>query len=110
MSTSKPVENAYALAREAYAALGVDTEAAMARLDGIPISLNCWQGDDVRGFEPSQRPLSGGIASSGNYPGRARNAQELRSDLGLAMRLIPGPHRLNLHGIGPAGGTEPDPA
>ena len=99
MSPSTPVENAYALAREAYGSMGVDTEASMARLDGIPISLNCWQGDDVRGFEPSQRPLSGGIAASGNYPGRARNARELRSDLGVAMRLIPGPHRLNLHAM-----------
>jgi len=99
MSTTKPVADAYALARDVYAALGVDTEASMARMDAIPISLNCWQGDDVRGFEQSQRPLSGGIAASGNYPGRAGNAVELRSDLDLAMAQIPGPHRLNLHAI-----------
>jgi len=93
------MSNAYELAREAYAALGVDTEAAMARLDRIPISLNCWQGDDVHGFEQSQRALSGGIAVIGNYPGRARNGDELRADAELAMRMIPGPHRFNLHAI-----------
>ena len=99
MTMTHPVANAYDLARQAYSAIGVDTETAMARLDSIPISLNCWQGDDVHGFEQSQRALSGGIAVIGNYPGRARNGDELRSDLDLAMRMIPGPHRLNLHAI-----------
>lgn len=99
MSVSNPVPDAYGLAHGLYSSLGVDTEAAMARLDTIPISLNCWQGDDVRGFENPQRVLSGGISASGNYPGRARNGDELRSDLELAMRLIPGPSRLNLHAI-----------
>ena len=99
MSMNIPAVDAYRLAQDQYAALGVDTEAAMARLDTIPISLNCWQGDDVRGFEQPERALSGGIAAIGNYPGRARTADELRADLELAMRLIPGPCRLNLHAI-----------
>jgi len=99
MSNPTPVPDGYRLARERYAALGVDTDAAMARLDTIPISLNCWQGDDVRGFENPQRALSGGISAIGNHPGRARNGDELRADVELAMSLIPGPSRLNLHAI-----------
>jgi len=99
MSTPSSVTAAYLIAHEAYAALGVDTEAAMNRLDGIPISLNCWQGDDVRGFENPDQALTGGIAVIGNYPGRARNGAELRADVELAMRMIPGPSRLNLHAI-----------
>jgi L-rhamnose isomerase len=90
---------AYALAREAFAAIGVDTDAALTRLDGIPISLHCWQGDDVRGFENPGGPLTGGIQATGNYPGRARNADELRADADLAMAQIPGPKRFNLHAI-----------
>jgi len=91
--------SAYALAREAFAAIGVDTEAALARLDGIPISMHCWQGDDVRGFENPQGPLTGGIQTTGNYPGRARSADELRADVEVAMAQIPGPKRFNLHAI-----------
>lgn len=93
------ITQAYALARERYAGLGVDTEPAMERLAGISLSLHCWQGDDVRGFEAPERELSGGIAATGNYPGRARNADELRQDLDMAYSLIPGRHRLNLHAI-----------
>lgn len=93
------MSSAYDLARESYAALGVDTEAALAALNTIPISLQCWQGDDVAGFEPSAEALSGGIQSTGNYPGKARNIDELRSDLDKAYSLIPGRHRLNLHAI-----------
>lgn len=93
------VEAAYLLARDHFAALGVDTEAALARLDRIAISLHCWQGDDVRGFENPQGALTGGIQTSGNYPGRARNADELRADLEMAMAQIPGVQRLNLHAI-----------
>jgi L-rhamnose isomerase len=90
--------SAYALARETYAALGVDTEAALARLATIPISLHCWQGDDVGGFEHEGAELSGGgIQATGNYPGRARTLAELRQDLDQALALIPGRHRLNLH-------------
>jgi len=98
-STSTSTERAFSLAREVFAAAGVDTDAAMARLDLIPISLHCWQGDDVRGFENPDGALTGGIQTSGNYPGRARNGDELRADADLAMRQIPGPSRFNLHAI-----------
>jgi L-rhamnose isomerase len=97
MTSSKRIEAAYALAQDAFAQLGVDTKAALERLGKIPISLHCWQGDDVSGFENSGSPLGGGLAVTGNYPGKARNAQELRSDLEKAYSLIPGRHRLNLH-------------
>ncbi len=93
------VENAYALAKERYAELGVDTDSALERLTDISISLHCWQGDDVTGFENPERGLSGGIMATGNYPGKARNAEELRADLDTAYNLIPGDHRLNLHAI-----------
>lgn len=96
---SNQIEQAYALAQERYAALGVDTDAALQKLATIPISLHCWQGDDVGGFEDPARGLSGGIMATGNYPGKARTADELRQDLDLAYRLIPGTHRLNLHAI-----------
>ncbi len=89
----------YELARAQYAAMGVDTEAAMARLEAIPISLHCWQGDDVSGFESDAGLTGGGIQATGNYPGRARNAEELRSDLDKALDVIPGKHRVNLHAI-----------
>jgi L-rhamnose isomerase len=93
------IKNAYALAKERYAALGVDTEKAIARLGKIAISLHCWQGDDVGGFENPGGELGGGIAATGNYPGKARTAEELRKDLDLVYRLLPGTHRLNLHAI-----------
>ncbi|MEZ4592432.1 MAG: L-rhamnose isomerase, partial [Chloroflexota bacterium] len=96
---SNPIEQAYALAKERYAAMGVDTDAALQKLATIPISLHCWQGDDVGGFEDPERGLSGGIMATGNYPGKARTADELRQDLDLAYSLIPGTHRLNLHAI-----------
>ena len=96
---SRQIEQAYELAKERYAALGVDTEAAMATLATISISLHCWQGDDVGGFEDPDRGLSGGIMATGNYPGKARTAVELRADLDKAYSLIPGRHRLNLHAI-----------
>ena len=95
--STQSIENAYALARERYAALGVDVDHALETLAGISISLHCWQGDDVAGFESPDTALSGGIAATGNYPGKARNADELRSDLDTAYSLIPGKHRLNLH-------------
>jgi L-rhamnose isomerase len=87
----------YEAARERYAALGVDTEAALARLAGIPISLHCWQGDDVGGFDNPAGEIGGGLAVTGNYPGKARTPDELRADLEMAFSLIPGRHRLNLH-------------
>jgi L-rhamnose isomerase len=90
--------NHYDFARESYAALGVDTEAALARLAATPIALHCWQGDDVGGFEnPAAGLTGGGIQVTGQYPGKARTIDELRSDLDQALALIPGRHRLNLH-------------
>jgi L-rhamnose isomerase len=93
------IEQAYSLAKERYAALGVDTEKALAALKPVSISLHCWQGDDVGGFENPSGELGGGIAATGNYPGKARNADELRSDLDVVYNLLPGSHRLNLHAI-----------
>lgn len=90
--------NRYKQASVLYDAIGVDTDAAIERLKAISISLHCWQGDDVRGFV-SGDALSGGIQTTGNYPGRARNFEELKSDLDFAFALIPGKKRLNLHAI-----------
>ncbi len=98
MSNSKDIEKVYETARQRYAELGVDTDKAMDRLSKIAISLHCWQGDDVGGFEGSEGP-SGGIMATGSYPGKARTADELRADLEKAMSLIPGRHRLNLHAM-----------
>lgn len=95
--SEKQIQNAYEIAKERYAGLGVDTDQAIARLAGVNLSLHCWQGDDVGGFENTGEGLSGGIAATGNYPGKARTADELRQDLDQAYRLIPGKHRLNLH-------------
>ncbi len=97
--TDEQILASYRLAQERFALLGVDTEAAMERLARVSISMHCWQGDDVAGFESPELGLSGGIAATGNYPGKARNADELRRDLDAAYRLIPGRHRLNLHAI-----------
>lgn len=96
---TKQIEQAFELAKQRYADNGVDVEQAIRQLDGIPVSMHCWQGDDVRGFENPQGALTGGIQATGNYPGRARNASELRSDIDKAMSLIPGAKRLNLHAI-----------
>ncbi|MBQ9088570.1 MAG: L-rhamnose isomerase [Lentisphaeria bacterium] len=85
-------------AKNFYADLGVDVEAAFARLDKIPVSIHCWQGDDVNGFENSGE-LDGGIAVTGNYPGRARNIQELKCDIEKMLSLVPGAKRLNIHAI-----------
>ncbi len=92
------IEKAYELARERYASIGVDTEKALAKLADIHISLHCWQADDVAGFE-SDGDLTGGIQATGNYPGKARNIDELRADILKSLSLIPGSHRLNLHEI-----------
>ncbi|MCC7175416.1 MAG: L-rhamnose isomerase [Bryobacterales bacterium] len=91
------IEQAYSLAKDRYARLGVDTDAALDRLSAIPISLHCWQGDDVGGFESAGQELGGGLAVTGNYPGKARTPDELRADVEKALSLIPGKHRLNLH-------------
>ena len=93
MSTSP-----YPYAQETYAALGIDTEAVLNRLATVPLSLHCWQGDDVGGFETAGATLGGGgIQVTGNYPGKARTLDELRQDLDKALSLLPGKHRLNLH-------------
>ncbi len=87
----------YDLAKAMFADWGVDTEAALAALSGVPISVHCWQGDDVRGFEGKSGTSGGGIQATGNHPGRARSPDELRADLDFAFAQIPGKHRLNLH-------------
>ncbi len=92
-------QSAYNLAKERYAAFGVDTEKVLDRLEKVSISLHCWQGDDVGGFENPGGELTGGIAATGNYPGKARTADELRKDLDVVYGLLPGSHRLNLHAI-----------
>lgn len=97
MAASRNVESAYGLAKERYAELGVDADAALARLAKVPISLHCWQGDDVGGFESAGSDIGGGLAVTGNYPGKARTADELRADTEMALSLIPGKHRFNLH-------------
>lgn len=97
--TARQIEDGYAVAKERYAALGVDTDAALTTLTRVPISLHCWQGDDVGGFEADDVELGGGIATTGNYPGKARTPDELRRDLDRAYSLIPGTHRLNLHAM-----------
>src|SRR5688572_30076434 len=102
-------ERAYAAARDRYAALGVDTDAALARLARVPISLHCWQGDDVSGFEQHGTGLGGGLAATGNYPGKARTPEELRGDADRAFGCIPGRHRFNLHACyGEFGGRRVD--
>ncbi|MEN1679988.1 MAG: L-rhamnose isomerase [Planctomycetota bacterium] len=100
-------EQAYGLAAEQLAELGVNAEAALERLDTVPISLHCWQGDDVGGFEASGEELGGGLAVTGGYPGRARTPDELRADLDAALGLMPGPHRLNLHAFYAETGGQP---
>lgn len=91
------VTEMYKLAKEAYAEIGVDTDAAIALADKTPISIHCWQGDDVLGFEGAGGALTGGIQTTGNYPGRARTLEELRADLGKALSLIPGESKVNIH-------------
>jgi L-rhamnose isomerase len=99
MSESAAVERGYDWARERYARIGVSTDRALEVLATVPISLHCWQGDDVGGFENDLGLTGGGIQATGNYPGKARNANELRADLDKALSLIPGRHRVNLHAI-----------
>ncbi len=94
---TKNVEKAYAIAREQYAKAGVDTDTAVGKLAGFSISIHCWQGDDVGGFENAGQELGGGLAVTGNYPGKARSPAELRADFEKVLALVPGQHRLNLH-------------
>ena len=86
----------YESAKELYAAFGVDTDAAIAKLKNIPVSLHCWQGDDVTGFD-HDGPLTGGIQTTGNYPGKAKTPEQLMADMDMAMKLCPGKKKLNLH-------------
>ena len=109
LSTKTAISRSYQLAKERYAEWGVDTEKAIKQLKRIPISLHCWQGDDVGGFENQGAELGGGLAVTGNYPGKARTPDELRSDLEKTLSLIPGKHRLNLHAFyGEFGGKKVD--
>lgn len=93
------INQAYELAKERYASIGIDTEKVLSHLQDFHLSMHCWQADDVKGFEVQAGDLSGGIQSTGNYPGAARNIDELRADILKAKSLIPGSHRLNLHEI-----------
>jgi len=94
------IHKTYLFAKEHYAEYGVNTERAIKTAANVPLSLHCWQGDDVGGFEDPEAGLSGGgLAATGNYPGKARTPAELRQDLHIALKLIPGKHRLNLHAI-----------
>lgn len=99
MNTTNNIRAAFELATEQYKAQGVDVNAALEQLAKVAISVHCWQGDDVAGFEGDAGTLGDGLAVTGNYPGRARTADELRSDLEVAYSLIPGKHRLNLHAL-----------
>ena len=88
----------YLDAKAKYAALGIDTDAAIAKLKNVPVALHCWQGDDVRGFDTDpSKPLTGGIQTTGNYPGRARTPEELMADLDMVLKLCPGTKKMNLH-------------
>ena len=93
------INKAYEIAKERYAAVGVDTEKVMETMQNFHLSLHCWQADDVTGFEVQAGSLTGGIQATGNYPGKARNIDELRADILKAASYIPGTHRLNLHEI-----------
>ncbi|MFZ9935550.1 MAG: L-rhamnose isomerase [Luteolibacter sp.] len=105
----KSAARSYQIAKARYADLGVDSDAVMAALARVPISLHCWQGDDVGGFENAGGELGGGLAVTGNYPGKARTPDDLRADLDMALSLIPGTHRLNLHAFyGEFGGRKVD--
>jgi len=107
---STNIEKAYARSREKYADIGVDTDKALSRLQSVSLSIHCWQGDDVGGFETAASDLAAsGLQVTGSQPGKARNVQELRADLRQAFALIPGRHRLNLHAMyGEFGGKPVD--
>jgi len=99
MPRSKPITAAFRLAHERYAALGVNVDTALRTLAKIRVSLHCWQGDDVGGFETNASALGGGLVATGNHPGKARTPHELRADFEKALSLIPGRHRVNLHAM-----------
>ena len=93
------MSNRYSETRQFYADYGIDTEQTLQELAAIPVSMHCWQGDDVTGFEKSGSLTDGGIMATGGYPGKARNGEELRNDIETAFKMIPGKHRVNLHAI-----------
>ena len=97
--STENVEKSYQLAREVYAAYGIDTDKILEKMNSMQVSLHCWQGDDVGGFEVTAAGAGGGTLVTGNYPGRARTGDELRADYEKAFSLIPGKHRINLHAI-----------
>jgi L-rhamnose isomerase len=106
---TKNIERAFALATERYESTGADVRRALKHLAAIPVSLHCWQGDDLGGFENVGATLGGGLVATGNYPGKARTPDELRADLEMTFSLIPGKHRLSLHAIyGEFGGKKAD--
>jgi len=108
MSNLKDIKKAYEAAQQRYAELGVDSNKAMERLSKIAVSLHCWQGDDVGGFESDEGLSGGGIMATGAYPGKARTPDELRADIDKALSLIPGKHRLNLHAMYAEAGGKAD--
>src|SRR5690625_4513659 len=93
------VKESYEIAKRKYEKWGINVDEVLETLKKVPISVNCWQGDDIGGFEVNQQELSGGIDVTGNYPGKATTPEELRNDLEKALSLIPGKHRVNLHAI-----------
>jgi L-rhamnose isomerase len=93
------IQQNYELAKKAYEKWGINVDEVIEKLKNVPISIHCWQGDDIGGFEVNQKELSGGISVTGNYPGKASTPEELRADLEKALSLIPGKHRVNLHAI-----------
>src|SRR5690625_1755712 len=93
------VKESYEIAKKKYEKWGINVDEVLDTLKKVPISIHCWQGDDIGGFEVNQQELSGGIDVTGNYPGKATTPEELRSDLEKALSLIPGKHRINLHAI-----------
>ena len=109
MKNNPNVEKSFTLAKERYAEIGVDVDGVLKNLEKVPVSLHCWQGDDVGGFENFGGTLTGGIMATGNYPGKARTPEELRADAEKALSLIPGTHRFNLHAFyGEFGGKKVD--
>ena len=109
MSSKNNIEKSFTLAKERYAEIGVDAERVLTNLQKVPVSLHCWQGDDVGGFENFGGTLGGGLVATGNYPGKARTPAELRADAEKALSLIPGKHRFNLHAFyGDFGGKKVD--
>ena len=98
--SKKMIKERYDMAKQIYGKLGVDTDQALETLKGISISMHCWQGDDVTGFD-NDGPLSGGIQATGSYPGKARTPEELMADIDMVLSMVPGKHKINLHANSP---------